>query len=79
MSSPELFLRQQLIALRAGIVAQLAQVDATLALLGDAAPEQPPAPASSECRHTRRLSATTMGHPTAWVCATPGCSAGGED
>lgn len=78
MNSPELFLRQQLLALRAGIIAQLAQVDATLSLLEGAPAEPQDDAGAGACAHTKRLSAATMGHPTAWVCATPGCNAGGE-
>lgn len=78
---PELLLRHQLMAMRAGALAQLAQIDATLALVGGGADEAAPAPAPKPegCQHTKRLSAATMGRPKAWLCATPGCDGAGEE
>lgn len=72
-------LRTLLAGLRAGLVSLLATADAAIDALGQPAPPAPGPEASGPCRHAKRLSAATMGHPTAWVCATPGCDAAGED
>ena len=60
----------QLEAIRASARAQIAMVDALLALLS------PPAPIAGGCQHEHRIAAGRMGAPDAWACAD--CSAGGD-
>ena len=68
-------LREQVVAIRAGAAAIVAQADAILAAI---APSGAPAGPSGMCQHPResRRAAPRMGHPEAWICER--CDTEGE-
>lgn len=59
--------KKRLQALRATIIAELAQVDALI--MGVDEPVQAVV-ADAGCQHKSKISAPRMGAPEAWVCAT---------
>ena len=74
-------LRQQIVAIRAGAAAIVAQADVILAALSPAASEVPTPLVEQDdapCRHdpSKRLAVPRMGQPAAWMCA--GCGVEGD-